>query len=319
MKKNILITGAFGNLGLMCVEQALAQGHHVRCFDIENAHTQKIAEHYYHRAEVFFGDIRNTELLETLVKGVDAIIHNASLLPPLTETLADLAYDINVNACIQLIRIAEKQSQQPVFIFPSSVTVFGNPEANELPRTSADSIIASDNYTSHKIAIENVLQASTLPFVITRIGVSVDARTLKTDKATFLQLLAVRADNPLEYVHPKDVALAMCNACTALTAQGKVLLLGGGESCQITQRDFLCAAFDALGLTLPIHIHGSNSFYTHWMDTRESQSVLQFQQHNFENYKTEMKHKLRILRIFIWPLRWLINPLLILFLQANKL
>lgn len=313
----ILITGAFGNLGLMCIDQALAQGHQVRCFDITTPHTRKMAEQYAGRVETFFGDIRDTALLEQLVSGVDAILHNASLLPPLTDNLPELAEAINVTACKELISIAEQQQPKPVFVFPSSVTVFGNPADKPVPRRSNDAIVATDNYTRHKIAIEHALQASSLPYVITRVGVSVDARTLKTDKATFMKLLAVDANNPLEYVHPRDVALAMCNAATTPAAQGKILLLGGGKSCQITQRQFMRVAFDALGLNLPLSVHGHEKFYTHWMDTTESQAILQFQHHDFAAYIEQMQARLHILKILLWPLRWLINPLLMVLLKQT--
>lgn len=311
----ILITGAYGNLGLMCIDQALAQGHSVRCFDVENPHTRKMADIYAGRVETVFGDIRDSALLETLVSGVDAILHNASLLPPLTETRAELAEAINVTACKQLITVAERQAKKPVLVFPSSVTVFGLATDNETPRSANDAVMATDNYTRHKIAIETALQASSLPWVIVRVGVSVDDRTLKTDKATFMGLLAVRPDNPLEYVHPKDVALAMCNAATRPAAQGKILLLGGGKSCQITQRQFITVAFNALGLTLPMSVHGNKRYYTHWMDTTESQAILQFQQHGFDQYIQQMQARLHLLKIVLWPLRWLVNPLLAVLLR----
>lgn len=58
------------------------------------------------------------------------------------------------------------------------------------------------------------------------------------DKSVFRKMLDVRADNPLEYVHPDDVALAVCNAVTSDRAIGKILLIGGGKACQLTQTDF---------------------------------------------------------------------------------
>jgi nucleoside-diphosphate-sugar epimerase len=146
--------------------------------------------------------------------------------------------------------------------------------------------------------------------VVLRVGVSVDARTLATDRATFSKLLAVKADNPLEYVHPKDVALAMCQAVQKPGAANKVLLIGGGPSCQITQRKFMSAAFEALGLSLPESVHGQAAFYTHWMDTRESQEILHFQQHDFSGYQAEMRERLKLIRALLWPLRWLLQPLL---------
>lgn len=305
----VLITGAFGNLGLMCVEQALSMGYQLRLFDIDNPATRKAAASYSGQ-EVIFGDLRDESLLPQLVDGVDAIIHNASLLPPLTDTMPELAEAVNVTACQKLIEYAASQAKKPVFVFPSSVTVFGQQPSSPKIYHADDPVDPTDNYTRHKVTIEKTLQQSSLPWVIVRVGVSVDARTLKTDRGTFRKLLHVHADNPLEYVHPKDVALAMCEAVRQAEATGKILLLGGGGDCQVTQRTFLRVAFDALGLHLPESAHGEDSFYTHWMDTTESQRILGFQQHSFEDYRQQMQAKLKPLRYLLAPLRFLINPLL---------
>ncbi|NRB40095.1 MAG: NAD(P)-dependent oxidoreductase [Pseudomonadales bacterium] len=314
----ILITGAYGNLGLMCVEQALALGYKIKCFDLKTAANQKLADEYAGQVETVLGDLRDADLLKTLVDDVDAIIHNASLLPPLTETQSELAQAVNVDACKVLIDLAEASPLKPVFIFPSSVTVFGLPQGKYKVKTAYDSVEATDNYTRHKLEIESYLLASELPWVVLRVGVSVDARTLATDRATFKKLLSIKADNPLEYVHPKDVALAMCKAASTPAAVGKVLLLGGGASCQVTQREFLSTAFNQLGLNFPPSLHGKEAFYTHWMDTAESQKILQYQQHDFSAYQQELGDKLRYIRLFLWPLRWLSNPLLLLILRQIK-
>lgn len=315
MSKTVLITGAFGNLGLMCVERALSQGHKVRCLDIENPQTLKLAKQYEGQVVSLFGDIRDKNLIEQAVSGVDAIIHNVSLLPPFTETKPELAYSINVEATKQLIDLASAQPNKPVLVFPSSVTVFGpNPENNRLYKAT-DSVQASDNYTKHKLEVEDYIKNSVIPWVIVRVGVSVDARTMKTDKATFSKLLSVRADNPLEYVHPKDVALAMCNAVSAEEAQGKILLLGGGGDCRIDQYQFLKVAFAAFGLKLPKEVFGTDNFYTRWMDTEEAQRILDFQKHTFKDYAQEMNDKVKNIRMFVKPLSVLINPFLPFFLR----
>lgn len=142
---------------------------------------------------------------------------------------------MNVDACKVLIDVAQRSSLRPVFIFPSSVTVFGLQIGKYKVKTVSGAVEPIDNYTTHKIEIESYLQASNLPWVVLRGGVSVFARTLATDKATFKKLLSVKADNPLEYVHPNDVAYAMCRAASTREAVGKVLLIGGGASCQVTQ------------------------------------------------------------------------------------
>ena len=106
MKKKVLITGAFGNLGLMCVHQALEIGFDVRCFDLDNSTNQKTAAKLGHQTETILGDIRDESIQRNIIQGVDAIIHNASVLPPITENNPDLARCINVGACKNLIKLS---------------------------------------------------------------------------------------------------------------------------------------------------------------------------------------------------------------------
>jgi len=309
----ILITGALGNLGLMCIEQAKAQGLEVIAFDLDTPHNQQRAKQQLaeqHGLHVVLGDIRNTEQLTPLLSDVDAIIHNAAMLPPATDQQPELAFEINVRACQSLIDMAAAQEKKPVFIFPSSVTVFGPALTGEGIKTVQDSVQASDNYTRHKLAIEQYLQDAGIPWVIMRVGVSVDTnRKEKIDKSVLLKMLSLKASNPVEYVHPKDVALAMCNACSATDAVNKVLLIGGGPSCQISQYEFITSNFSAFGLGLKRETFGNTAYYTHWMSTTEAQNILQFQQHSFQDYVTEMNNKNRWVRRLLRPLSWLINPL----------
>lgn len=228
----------------------------------------------------------------------------------MTDNHPELAKSINVDACKELIRLAEKSTKKPIFIFPSSVTVFGEPTSKKSLKHSNDPVNPTDNYTQHKVAIENNLKESSIDWVVLRVGVSVDARTLATDRSTFKKLLNVHPDNPLEYVHPKDVAFAMCKAVVEKEAIKNVFLIGGGPSCQISQYGFLSAAFKSLGLHLPLFVLGESTFYTHWMDTTESQRILKFQHHNFKDYTQEMDDKLRLLKYFLFPFRWLLNRLI---------
>ncbi len=303
----ILITGAFGNLGLMCVDRALALGFDVLCFDICTKKNQRIAKLYEDRIETYFGDIRDSHRIKHVLKGVDGIIHNASILPPFTELNPEFAKSVNVEGTRSLISCAEVENASMRFIFPSSVTVFGLPSINEAPRTVVDTVESTDNYTHHKLICETMLKESRLEWCVLRVGVSVDSRTLSTDWATFKKLLQVRADNPLEYVHPKDVASAMCQALIALEAPKKVLLIGGGGDCQVTQKQFLGVAINACGLTLDSNVLGEDTFYTHWMDTKESQRILQYQTHRFSDYISEMQVALKKVRFFLAPIRPIVN------------
>jgi nucleoside-diphosphate-sugar epimerase len=305
----VLITGACGNLGQMVLRELHGRGISVQAMDLDSPVNRKVARRnppLY--GAMHWGDIRSQDFSQ-LAREVDAIIHLAALLPPATETAAAVAQAVNVDATLKLIAAIEAAPQPPLLVFPSSVTVFGPQIANATPtlKTAGDPVFASDNYTRHKITIEQRLRQGTIPFCILRVGVSVDARTLAADQATLKKLLQVSPDNPLEYIHPIDVATAIVNCIGNRDAIGKTLLLGGGSSCRITQHDFLAAALDAAGITLPRDMMGKDTYYTHWMDTEESNRILRFQQHTFGDYREEMRQRLRFVRPLVKPL----SPLLL--------
>lgn len=297
----VLVTGAFGNLGQMVLAKLRSRGFRIIATDLDSPRNRKLAgKAASHVDDIIWGDIRQLDIT-ALLPTLTAIIHLAALLPPATETAAALADAVNVGATLKLIDAIEHSTHKPLLVFPSSVTVFGLPSMKVL-RRSDEAIMATDNYTRHKVTVEEQLRESRIPYVILRVGVSVDSRTLSADAGTLKKMLSVAADNPLEYIHPQDVATAIVNCITNAAAVGKVFLLGGGERCRITQHAFVAAALDAAGITLPRDVMGNDSFYTHWMDTAESNRVLNFQQHDFDDYRNEMRARLRLVRPLVKPL-----------------
>lgn len=298
----VLVTGAFGNLGQMVLAELKRHDFRVLALDLDNPTNRTVAariEKLYD--ELVWGDLRTVDF-KPLLQGCIAVIHLAAVLPPVTDRAPELAHDINVKATLRLIADIENRIKQPLLIYPSSVTVFGFPEPATTLMRADDSVAPSDNYTHHKIEVEQALAESKIPWSVLRVGVSVDARTLSADLSMMRKLFAVSPDNPLHYVHPCDVALAMVNAINNPRALNKILLLGGGEDCRVTQHQFLSAALNAMGITLPRDMLGSDRYYTSWMDTTESQDILQFQQHGFADYQADLRQRLRWPRLVMRPL-----------------
>jgi nucleoside-diphosphate-sugar epimerase len=116
----------------------------------------------------------------------------------------------------------------------------------------------------------------------------------------------------MEYVHPADVGLAFANLLDAPQAWGRVLLIGGGERCRIRQRDLFDAVFTAAGVgPLPPAAFGDAPYYTDWMDTAQSQGLLGYQRHTFEDFRREALEALRFKRPFIRALRPLVRHYLL--------
>lgn len=298
----ILVTGAFGNLGQMVIEEARRQGYGLVAADLDSARNRRVARRYGLEADALWGDIRELDL-NAVPRDIEAIVHLAAVLPPTTENAPSLAHSINVGATVRLIESLERAASRAVLVYPSSVTVYGPPVDRQRLYGTHDPTKATDNYSAHKLEVEHRLAKSDLNWIVLRVGVSVDARTLGADPTTMRTLFGVSAENPLEYVHPRDVALAILNATRRPEAKRKTLLVGGGERCRVTHHEFLSAALEALGLELPRELLGDAPYYTCWMDTAEAQALLDFQRHSFADYRDEMHRRLRWARHVLTPFR----------------
>lgn len=300
---HVLLTGAFGNLGMTTLRLLLAQRHTVTCLDLDTPHNRKTAASVESDIRIVWGDITHADTVRDAVRGCDAVIHHAAILPPATEKIPEKAWAVNVTATELLANTLRATKPHAVFVYPSSLTVFGLRQDQEPPRRITETPVATDEYTRHKLACETMLAASGLNWVVLRVGVAIGLSHAHASLETLRMMFAVHPDNRLEFVHPEDVALACVNALTCQEAWQKVLLLGGGPGCQIRQRDLINGVFGAVGLRFGDDAFGREPYYTDWLDTRESQRLLQFQRHTFDEFRAEAAHELRWVRWLLWPLR----------------
>jgi nucleoside-diphosphate-sugar epimerase len=106
-------------------------------------------------------------------------------------------------------------------------------------------------------------------------------------------MFAINLNTRMEFVHPADVARAIVNAIECEKAWGETYLVGGGKKCQIYYRDFIGGILNAVGIgALPEIAFGSKPFYTDWLDTRESQRLLNYQQLTFDDWLLEVRKAL---------------------------
>ncbi len=302
----ILLTGAFGNIGKDVLTLLLRLGHRVKCFDIANERNRKIFSSFSRkppearRLELCWGDIRNEADVQQALRDVQAVIHLAAIIPPLSEKEPDSARAVNVGGTENLIRLAERLVPLPRFVFASSVSVYGPRMTDPPPRKAEDALNPTDHYSSHKVECERMLRQSPLPWTILRIAaVSVSDLNGGIDPILF----EIPLDQRIEFVHAKDVARACVNSLSE-DAVRKILLIGGGDGSKMLQRDFLKGILGATGMgMLPesaflVPTTDSDWYYTDYMDTEEAQALLHYQVHTFEDYLEELRNKLGWRRTF---------------------
>ncbi len=304
----LLITGAFGNIGQNAFRAALhhPKVHELIGFDIKTPKTVKIRDRLYEstgndKTKTIWGDILEEEDIRSAVKGVDAVIHLAAILHPKTEKNPELAYKVNVKGTENLVEcvkeyINKNQSKRsPKIVLASSVSLYGPWPPNDKLIAANTPIKPTDVYTRTKAEAEKIIRESELPWVIFRISGAPPLSLVSIDNMNLIYNMPL--NQQIEFIHTKDVGVAFVHAAVR-DVQNSILLIGGGKKCQITNRDLMEGYFKALGLKMLSEDSfkepksDDDWFYVGWLDTSESQNLLNYQKHTFEDFLEELKDEI---------------------------
>ena len=304
----VLLTGAFGNLGSLVVEQLLDRGHHVAAFDVPSAANRRVAKGFGDdpRLAIVWGDIRDADLVTSLVHRVEAVIHLAAVIAPFSEKDPGLAHAVNVGGTEHILRAIRSAPAPPLMVFGSSISVYGPREKGGPLCTPEDPVVATDHYSSHKIHCEEQIQALESPWAILRLAGMIDARMRQRDPEQARMAFSLAPDNPVEYVHTSDAATALVNVLERPEAHDRIHLIGGGPQCQVTTLQLTQTMMAAIGLTVTEDDLGDAPTYAPWLDTTESQRLLSYQRHTAEDFRRESFARFRLVRPFVRPLSPLI-------------
>jgi nucleoside-diphosphate-sugar epimerase len=244
-------------------------------------------------AELFWGDLRNPQDVYRAVQNQQSVIHLAFIIPTLSitgikcEERPQLAYQVNVEGTHNLIKALESLPDSPRFIFSSSLHVYGQTQDYPPPRTTDDPVHPIEHYSRHKVKCENMIRSSSLLWSILRFA-AVLPLDLRLDPGMF----DVPLNNRIEYIHTRDVGLALTNAVKSRSVWMNTLHIGGGPRCQYYYYELVEKIMQAVGIgMLPEQAFGTIPFCTDWLDTTESQSLLHYQRYTLDDYVRDL-HKI---------------------------
>jgi nucleoside-diphosphate-sugar epimerase len=299
MAGTVLVTGGFGLVGSATVRRLAELGRRVVVADLDTPGNRTAAATLPAGVTVQWADLTDGGQTGRLVAEVapEAIIHLAAVIPPGIYKNRALARRVNVDATATLVRIAESQPVPPRFVQASSNAVFGsrNPHRATGPVTADMPMRHSDLYSTHKAEAEAIVRASSLEWVVLRLGgvLSVDPKAMAFNADALYFESVLPTDGRLHTVDVRDVAWAFAAATTADVAR-EILLIAGDDSHRVLQGDIASALAATRGITggLPIGRKGDpNSdddwFVTDWMDTTRAQEALQFQHYSFQDMLDE--------------------------------
>jgi nucleoside-diphosphate-sugar epimerase len=129
--RTAIVTGANGEMGHLLLPALQAQGYALIAVDLQPVAPAIAA--CCDRTVV--GSVVEPELMAGLFRDhrPDAVFHLAALLSSKAERDPDLAHDVNVSATLNLFRLCRERARQVGrdvrFLFPSSIAVYGLPDA----------------------------------------------------------------------------------------------------------------------------------------------------------------------------------------------
>ncbi len=302
----VLLTGSFGNIGSHTIPALLSEGHRVRCFDLPGPAHERAARRAIEQAarsdgaadrlEFRYGDIRDASAVSAAVSGVEAVIHLAASIPPGCNSDPEGARQINVEGTRNLIGACRAGSKPPRLLFTSSLDVFGRTQSRDPPRTADEPVSATDPYTEHKLAGEEMVRGSGLSWCIFRFS---DVPIIGL-RAPHPIMFEIGLHNRIEALHADDAAFALARALVTEEAWGRLLLVGGGPSCRLTYGEYLRKLLEAMGVgMLPENAFSRAEYVTDWLDSSEAERLFRYQRHTFDDIVSDIASCLGWKKLFV--------------------
>lgn len=285
----LLLTGVTGNVGSHTLRALVEAGHEVRCLVLDTAQQRRVAQRLRREVragngpaavELIWGDLRDATAVAGACTGVEAVLHLAAVIPPASEERTGYAREVNVDGTANVVAACLAQPRAPRLLYVSTLDVHGNTLHQPPPRHVDDPMVATNAYTEHKIWGEALVRDSGLEWCIVRLA-DVPVLGLRDPHPIMFE---IGLDNRIEAIHADDAALALSNALGTPEVWGRVLFVGGGRSCQLTYREYLTRIMGAMGLeSLPEEAFSTAEYATDWLDTEDSERLLRYQRHGFDD------------------------------------
>ena len=131
--KAYLVTGGAGFIGSHIVERLVGEGHDVRVLDDFSSGHEANLESFRTKVELIRGDIRDAQLVNDAVNGVDIVFHEAAL-GSVPRSVADplTTHEVNITGTLNVLLAARDAGVKRV-VYASSSSVYG--ETPVLPKS----------------------------------------------------------------------------------------------------------------------------------------------------------------------------------------
>ncbi|MBF0234173.1 MAG: NAD-dependent epimerase/dehydratase family protein [Desulfamplus sp.] len=235
LDKLVLVTGATGVIGPIVVNALLQAGLRVRTLSVD----APVSGMFPSIVENVTGDITNKVDVESVMQGVDSIIHLAALLH-IVETSPDLRdkYElINIGGTEIVIEAAIKANVKRIIFF-STIAVYGHTRGqviNEQSPTNPETFYARTKLEAEQIVLNAKREDGKPLGIVFRLGAVYGSR-IKGNYERLTHALAYHRFIPIgsghnrrTLIYDKDVGHAVVLALSHPFAAGKIFNVTDGE------------------------------------------------------------------------------------------
>ncbi len=276
----VLVTGGAGSMGRLVCTRLTAEGHSVRAFDLASANFEALPDD----VSTHSGDLTTPSDVRSAVRGVDAVVHLAAILPPVADQQVELARRVNVVGTQIVVDAIRAHVPTARLVFSSSVSVYGV-TAHDGEVATSQSYNPDDNYATTKTESEQIVVNAGLDSCVLRIsGVSIPVFQEPPAEWPFLP------DQRIEFVHREDAVNAIIAGVTAeLDGATRVVNVSGGSTWRMTGAQYVADYFGMIEVDLEDAIYQSAPGHFAWYSEEGANDVLDYRQHPYPLYLEQLQ------------------------------
>lgn len=152
---SILVTGGAGYVGSTLVNDLVKSGYKVRSLDAMFFEPNQEDEFFKNDSVEFVsGDIRNKELIEKCLDGIECVIHLAAITGPLCDKSPNATKEINEHATKEFVKLCKEKGIKR-FFFASTCSNYGSNLSVVNEETPVDSLSL---YSETKVELEKFVK-----------------------------------------------------------------------------------------------------------------------------------------------------------------
>jgi len=270
-----LLTGGAGRLGYWTAHQLTKTGRRVKVYDLPDVNWSHIES--LPGTSIYKGDITDPESVEKACRGIEAVVHLAAVLPPVSEASRELTQRVNVQGTLNIL---EASHPDVPIVFASSISTYGVTHQETPPIKETHPQKAHNNYSESKIMAEEAVLASGRPYTILRLAPISVADVLELPDE-----IAYRADQRVEFILVENAAQAIVGCLDEWPVEA-VYNVAGGPSWQMRGEDYLTRFYGALGVEVE-PVYPKSYTAVDWYDTSRSRH-LSYQRTSFNMFEDRL-------------------------------